>query len=358
MSTPATAPGPWSWRIPVRHWFVLHEAAFQNWRPAPELNLAPTLPGLLAEAASREERWLYHPFATAATIEQRNVSRDLRLALWAAIHDERIESEVNVPAQTWMWTADGGGPIEPGRHDLRALAQQFSGAKNSGAGRVEMDLWIDTVGLPLPDGIVDYERWSWAHCQPLSPEDEGRLQREVVAFLVAREALMQDLSACASWVADVTRVIVPLRGTPETRFRSGSSASIPGLVFTDIDGPVEQIIESLVHESAHHWLCVAEAAGPLVDPAHTLRYTSPLRTDPRPLRGIFLAFHALAFMSAYYREWSEIHPERKGVGKMLDGVRRLRDDALQTMRTAESALTDIGREVYRTTVERVVAYAG
>jgi HEXXH motif-containing protein len=47
---------------------------------------------------------------------------------------------------------------------------------------------------------------------------------------------------------------------------------------------------------------MAEATSALVDPRHTSIYKSPLRDDPRPLRGVLLACHALAYIAAFYTD--------------------------------------------------------
>jgi HEXXH motif-containing protein len=47
---------------------------------------------------------------------------------------------------------------------------------------------------------------------------------------------------------------------------------------------------------------IAEAESALVDPDHEGLYSSPLRPEPRPLRGILLAYHAIAYICAFYEE--------------------------------------------------------
>jgi hypothetical protein len=313
----------------------------------------------LAEAAREGEEWLYHPLFSAVTLGEGRLDRDLRLALWAGAHQTERASlgPVTVPHDAWAWAADGGRPVEPGRYDLVALGRTIATSADTPLVPIALDVWIDAVGLPLPNEVVAYEEWSWAHHQPLSDEEAGRLQQGVVAFLRAVRALEQLHPECLAWIAAITKVVVPLYRASGTRFRSGSSAGLPGLVFSDIDGPISQVLESMVHESAHLWLCLAEEEGPLVDPAHDGRYQSPLRPDPRPLRGIFLAFHALAYISAFYRDWAELAPGREDSLAELDAVRRLRDDAAGTLESARGALTDAGATFFDTTLELAVGHA-
>ncbi len=351
------APSAWSWRVSARPWFAMQAVRLSRWMPDASLGLSEALRRRVREAASREEPWIYHPLLCAVTFDQSDKGRDLRLAVWAAANSDNDESlgDVVFDAPCWIWGRDGGVLIESGQYSLRSLAERVRPSDDHKR-IVDLDPWIDCVGLPLPAGIVDYEGWSWAHRQPLTADDERRLRHGIVGFLVSGAMLAERLPQCAEWVSGIVRVVVPLHSAGGNRFRSGSSAALPGLVFTDINGPTEQLLETLVHESAHHWLCLAEAEGPLVDPAHAQTYTSPLRADPRPLRGIFLAFHALAFMTAFYRDWFEA----VDVGKKraaFDSVRKLRDDAQATLNAGRHALTDHGRAMFDLTIRNVVAYA-
>jgi HEXXH motif-containing protein len=351
---------PWSWRGSADGWFEGVLRALSDWVPDPGLELHEVVRDRLMEAARERQAWLYHPLVSAVTLGEQRLDRDFRLALWAAAHQDADTDlgSVSVPEPVWGWAPDGGRQVEPGRQDLVVLAQDVCSPEAASPIPVTLDVWIDSVGLPLPQAIVSYEEWSWAHHQPMSDEETERLQYDIVRFLHAMHALGELDPDCSEWVAAVTKVVVPLYGTPGTRFRSGSSAALPGLIFSDLDGPITQALESMVHESSHLWFCLAEAEGPLVDPAHDARYKSPLRADPRPLRGIFLAFHALAFMAAFYSDWAEVGPSREDALAELDAVRELRDDALGTLEPARAALTDRGRSFLDTTLERVVAYAG
>lgn len=331
-----------------------------GWRPDPGLELGDEVLGCLVKAAQERQGWLHHPLICAVTLGERRLDRDFRLALWTAAHqpDGAALGDVSVREPVWGWAPDGGRQVDRGRHDLVALAREVCGPDAVSPIPVALDVWIDSVGLPLPQAIVSYEEWSWAHHQPMSDEDTERLQHDIVSFMRAMRTLGDLLPACSEWIAAATKVVVPLYRTPGTRFRSGSSAALPGLIFSDLDGPVTQTLESMVHESAHLWFCLAEAGGPFVQPTHDTLYKSPLRTDPRPLRGIFLAFHALAFMAALYSDWAEVGPSREDALAELDAVRTLRDDAAGTLDSARDGLTERGASFLDTTLELVVGYAG
>jgi HEXXH motif-containing protein len=112
----------------------------------------------------------------------------------------------------------------------------------------------------------------------------------------------------------------------------------------------------LVHETAHHLLYVTEAAGPLIDPEEGRLFTSPLRHDPRPLRGILLAYHALAFICAFYSDL-----EQSLIGKeIIDrtdvaNLQRLTYEAESTLLSASSSLTSQGAIFFDRTRE-IVGY--
>jgi HEXXH motif-containing protein len=109
-----------------------------------------------------------------------------------------------------------------------------------------------------------------------------------------------------------------------------------------------QIVEALVHESAHHYFRIRDGAHPLVESGHAATYASPLRRDPRPLRGIFLAYHALAYICACFTDSS-----RLGLGladeRELSQLRAKARDAECTLAGAAAHLTESGREFFEQT---------
>jgi HEXXH motif-containing protein len=141
----------------------------------------------------------------------------------------------------------------------------------------------------------------WRDVAPFAPEDETKLQAELRTLIRALTVAEQSLPDCFSWVRSRTQVIIPLRQLSGEHSSSSSASAVPGVVFLTIHNEL-QAIEALVHETAHQHLFVAEAEGALIDRNHKSTYKSPLREDPRPLRGILLACHALAYIAAYYSD--------------------------------------------------------
>ena len=126
-------------------------------------------------------------------------------------------------------------------------------------------------------------------------------------------ALLAALPEVAGWLRATTRALdlLPERffaKAPDGALVSCSSPEVPGFIrITRCREPLK-LLEMLVHETAHLYLFRAEAAAPLIDPSSTLSFSSPLRHEPRPLRGILLALHACAYIAAAYAANSPQQP--------------------------------------------------
>lgn len=345
-----SASDPWSWRPSKSAWFRRLSAAIASWHPhaALDLNRDALAAALLAAAAGNEE-WLFHPLINPLLLHQgQRLSSDFQLAVWTAAHARIPLGQVRVPEPLWIWSVDGGQAVEPGRHELSALAATH--VSTEWPLPIALDVWSDSLSFPYPNNFSYPDDWSWAAHKPLSAAASRRLQGEVLLFMSAMQALNAVLPACVGWAASVTRVVVPLCRELGTKFKSGSRSDLPGVVFFDLHGGEHQIREALVHESAHQYLCLEEAAGPLIDPAHKGTYVSPLRPDPRPLRGILLAYHALVYMCAYYAACI-----RCGIGAdqeaELEGLRRKCADGQRVLEEQSQFLTASGLTFFARTRE-------
>jgi HEXXH motif-containing protein len=288
---------------------------------------------------------LYHPCATALTsvVGDARLQRDFQMAVWTASHSKGIPlGAVNAPRPLWAWAPDGGRQVTPGRHDLEELSARLEGA--SSPATLALDVWCDSMGVP--------QRHSWAADPPTTPEAGDRLKEDILSFL--RSVALADalLRRCMTWVTAVTSVAVPLRSVSPDQFRSVSSPDLPGVVALDLKPTAIVILEALVHESAHHYLYLCEAEAPLVDPAHEGKYRSPLRPEPRPLRGILLAYHALSFIGVLYADAEasgfltedEYQADRAQLQTMLD-------DAEATLFTHRRHLSPSGNTFLDATAE-------
>ena len=228
-----------------------------------------------------------------------------------------------------IWTAGGGRIFPPGRYKLRTLAEPPDGGSQT---TPILDVWCESLGAIEPD--------TWAASAPTLAADKECLRQEVNRYFRTIAFVEKMLPQCHAWVAAVTKVAIPLRGEG-TAFRSVSHPSLPGVVELDLLAE-DQIVESLVHESAHQYLYRLEAAAPLVDPDHHERYESPLRPDGRPLRGILLAYHALAFIAAFYRDALAVPLVARWGEQELAARRELALQAEKTLFSQHCHLTTAG----------------
>lgn len=284
----------WEWRPAKAAWYSRLQDGIASWTPHPSLSVDGSgLRQALADAVERGDDWLYHPCLNAITLEDADgrVQRDCQLAYWVAAHVPDCTGSIRFPRPLSLWSAAGSISVDEGTYALRSLIERSLTASWPYA--ITIDVWCHSIGFALPD--------SWAASRPDGKECL-RLQSEVSKSIEIIDLAARKLDGCISWASDVTRVFIPLRSQGADFFRSGSNPNIAGLVFADQFGGFVQLMEALVHESAHLHLNVAEAEGPLVDPDHQGRYASPLRPEPRPLRGILLAYHAIAYICAFYDE--------------------------------------------------------
>ncbi len=82
------------------------------------------------------------------------------------------------------------------------------------------------------------------------------------------------------------------------------SASYPhalGSIYLTLHPRPMMMLEALIHEFQHNKLHALLQLGPLLAGDEDLRVASPVRPDPRPLRGVLLAVHAFLPVAELYR---------------------------------------------------------
>jgi HEXXH motif-containing protein len=291
---PVGGSGPWHWQPPSAAWFArLHERA-AHWEPSADLGLDRDLIRRMVQYAAAEHcRWLMHPCLNAMTLPRPDakLQRDFQLAVWAAMHVSQPLGVATLERAVWAWAPGGGTRLEPGRHDLASLAARLAPQEHRAP--LAIDPWARSIKVPFHQ--------LWRDVAPFGPEEQATLKRELELLLRALVAAQERLPDAFAWVRSRSQVVVPLRKLSGEHASSSSASDLPGVVFLTLHNEL-QAIEALVHESAHQHLFTAEAAGALVDPDHTALYKSPLRDDPRSLRGVLLACHALAYIAAYYAD--------------------------------------------------------
>jgi hypothetical protein len=341
---------PWQWRPSQADWLLGLQLLIRKWQPDSSLGLdADRLKKSLTDAAMRGEPWLFHP-ALHVLYRTRNApQQDAQLAVWCAAHVRQSLGALQTQRQLWIWSPSGGQPVEPGRYQLGELGASI--ASDDYRLPVALDPWLlSSGGGPLFDTGFAPERF-WSFVDEVERDGGAQLERDITCFMRAAQALMA-LPACLPWLS-ATRVVVPLVPAPDSSFNSSSQPEFPGLVFSDTKDE-SQILEALMHETAHHYFRLAEAAGPLVEPTHQDTYASPLRDDPRPLRGIFLAFHALAYIVAFF-EYARKRGQSLVAAEELQELALKRDEAHHVLRDARAQLTPAGRNFLHLT-SQVAAY--
>ncbi|MGJ4961863.1 aKG-HExxH-type peptide beta-hydroxylase [Bradyrhizobium sp. HKCCYLRH3061] len=338
----------WTWRPSKSAWHEKFNDKILRWQPEDRLGLdGEPLKASLIEANAREADWLRHPCMNSITYEGHDKSpqRDLQVAIWTAANAPTASTSLTAPQPLTLWSPVGGYRIEAGTYDLNELAGLLP--MKEWPYDISVDVGCHSLGFPIPD--------TWVEHADLSADEQARMTREVTNALEILVTAAKKFPECVKWVSDVTRVLIPLRSSERSYFRSGSQADVPGMVYADLFGGLMQVMEAIVHESAHLHLFMAEASGPLVDPQHQGRYASPLRPEPRPLRGILLAFHAIAYICAFYRE-----AEKQGFGgsaeydaELANMLTKLKE-AQVVLGDARQFLTEDGRVFVDRTAE--IAY--
>lgn len=155
-----------------------------------------------------------------------------------------------------------------------------------------------------------------------------------------------------SWAKETTKVITPVPVKNQHGFNSSSDALVPGQIKISNNCSLFHFNESIAHETAHLNLFLSENNNILIDPGHTNNiYSSPLRKDKRPLRGILLAFHALVYIQNYYKALLEVVPQdhKEEIYRELKDLSRKINDAGETLERAKAHFTPAGKKFFTTT---------
>jgi HEXXH motif-containing protein len=161
---------------------------------------------------------------------------------------------------------------------------------------------------------------------------------------------------------ELIKVIVLAGTESEMSFEGASALSLFGaiLVNSDIEHDPLSMIELLVHESAHNLLHGFTLLAPLHEHMNdTECYSSPLRSDPRPIEGIFHACFVIARMHlalSYLREAESSGYElRSRIECRMDSLRQRFFDGLQTLRR-HARLTPAGEQLVSEVDEYMSSY--
>ncbi len=186
----------------------------------------------------------------------------------------------------------------------------------------------DPTFTPHREHILTLMEFGEAGAGTLRSRDAEPLATFLADHHWAMDRMSRDLPELAAEiravVAQVILVWVP-DSDDQLVFDGGSSPMLWGGLFLNVARrrtPLE-LLEVLVHESAHLLLYAFSQHEPLVLNDEAERYPSPLRADPRPMEGIF---HA-TWVSARMAHAMEI------LGRSADLGEALRHQALEAMET-------------------------
>jgi HEXXH motif-containing protein len=165
-----------------------------------------------------------------------------------------------------------------------------------------------------------------------------------------RDALDVVAFALPEWTAGIQPQalgrILPV-GYDDREHRSASYREAPGSAYLSLHPDPLTMAEALVHEGQHSALNLLSHFDPLLKDAPDVLVSSPVRPDPRPLRGVLLAVHAFVPVAA-------LHLRLAAAGRPLGPrfVERRREvlqsnaDALATL-DAHGHPTELGGRVIR-----------
>ncbi|WP_282888296.1 aKG-HExxH-type peptide beta-hydroxylase [Xanthobacter autotrophicus] len=141
----------------------------------------------------------------------------------------------------------------------------------------------------------------------IGPLDAGRLAAQWQTFVSdVEEALALIDHVDSDLGREVRALVVQIIGaapfSPDATFGSDSSLMLWGAATLNVDihRSSLQIAESLVHEAAHLLLFGLSNEEPLVRNPDSQRFSSPLRSDPRPMDGVFHATFVCSRLHLFY----------------------------------------------------------
>jgi hypothetical protein len=160
----------------------------------------------------------------------------------------------------------------------------------------------------------DYDRFPqllFAEFSHVNPMDQPAAPRAVEAISAVQDAIQiisqVDPAICREIESLLVRIyLAQTSAAPNAkRFAGATSFLIWGASFANIDvyRTRWQAAQFLVHEVTHALLLGLNCDDPLIRNSPAESYNSPLRTDPRPMDGIFHATLVCARLAAFNRSW-------------------------------------------------------
>lgn len=214
----------------------------------------------------------------------------------------------------------------------------------------------------------DFERFprllfsEFTHASPMAAPDDALFQSSCDLIGSGMEIVSCiDPQVHAEIEALVSRIYVAAQryGNASRPFGGVTSFMIWGGLFVNatVHQKLWQMVHFLVHEGTHCWLFGVDQNDPLVKNDPRERFTSPLRTDPRPMDGIYHATIVCGRLALFSRNWadsSEIDKEARNETLPLIPIleRQFKEGMSVINRDAE--LSDIGRQLIENISAEVV----
>lgn len=138
----------------------------------------------------------------------------------------------------------------------------------------------------------------------------------------ALELVDTHLPALGGELRLLLRHVVPV-GFDAERHLSASYLEAVGVVYLTLHPQQMTMVEALVHEFQHNKLNVLLGLDPVLENGELPLYASPVRPDPRPLRGVLLAVHAFQPIALLYESLLEAgHGDRGELERRLGQIAR------------------------------------
>lgn len=140
--------------------------------------------------------------------------------------------------------------------------------------------------------------------------------------------------------------LVPV-GYDDQKHLSASYLEAMGLVYLTLHPNVMTLAEALVHEYQHNKLNLLLGLDAVLLNGEEARYSSPVRPDPRPLRGVLLAVHAFQPIALMYERMIENKAPQAPMGWMiqrLNSIAKTCHDGCDVL-LPNAQTTALGREL-------------
>lgn len=167
----------------------------------------------------------------------------------------------------------------------------------------------DTAFVPLPGSAV---RLALVDDNPLAaleahPDKAGNaldlggqpVARWQAALAHALQLVDRHLPVFRAEIEAVLQQVVPV-GWDEERHLSASVQEAIGTIYLSLHGNPMTMAEAVIHEVSHNKLAALLELDPVLENDAAEAHASPVRPDPRPLRGVLLAVHAFLPVAALY----------------------------------------------------------